>query len=96
MKRDRGKIWRQWLRKRDEGREGKDSIEGGVERGILGLVFTKFRILEISYISYVFFAHYTKVATIFSQNHGILYANLYANPRYFAKFCIFCYTMHRS
>jgi hypothetical protein len=60
-------------------------------------VYTTFRILEISYISNVFwgFVYHSKMAQI-SRNYmkfflKFFYANLYKIPRYFEKFCDLLY-----
>ncbi len=52
-------------------------------------VFTTFRILEISYISNVFFV--SKMARISRNYTKFFYANLYKIPWYFEKFCDLLY-----
>jgi hypothetical protein len=56
-------------------------------------VFTTFRILEISYISNVFFCfvYHSKMAQISRNYTKFFYANLYKIPRYFEKFCDLLY-----
>jgi hypothetical protein len=56
-------------------------------------VFTTFRILEISYISNVFFCfvYHSKMAQISRNYTKFFYANLYKIQRYFEKFCDLLY-----
>ncbi len=56
-------------------------------------VFTTFRILEISYISNVFFCfvYHLKNGPNFAKFYEIFNANLYKIPQYFEKFCDLLY-----
>jgi hypothetical protein len=56
-------------------------------------VFTTFRILEISYISNLFFCfvYHSKMAQISRNYTKFFYANLYKILRYFEKFCDLLY-----